>query len=94
MLAHLWLGLQNVLMVQNLLLIVAGTVSGMLMGALPGLTATMAVALLVPFTYAMNPASGLALLGAIYMGCVYGGAFSAILINTPRSRSRASGSRR
>lgn len=87
MLEHLWLGLQNVLMIQNLLLIVAGTVSGMVMGALPGLTATMAVALLVPFTYATNPASGLALLGAIYMGCVYGGAFSAILINTPGTPS-------
>lgn len=87
MLEHLWMGLRNVMMVQNLLLIVAGTVSGMVMGALPGLTATMAVALLVPFTYAMNPASGLALLGAIYMGCVYGGAFSAILINTPGTPS-------
>ena len=70
LLEHLWLGLQNVLMVKNLLLILAGTVSGMVMGALPGLTATMAVALLVPFTYTMNAASGLTLLGAIYMGCV------------------------
>ena len=87
MLEHLWMGLQNVLMVKNLLLIVAGTVAGMVMGALPGLTATMAVALLVPFTYTMNAASGLTLLGAIYMGCIYGGAFSAILINTPGTPS-------
>ena len=59
----------------------------MVVGALPGLTATMAVALLVPFTYAMDPIPGLVLLGAIYMGCIYGGAFSAILINTPGTPS-------
>ncbi len=87
MLEHLWMGLQHVVSIQNLLLVLAGTVAGMIVGALPGLTATMAVALLVPFTYAMDAVSGLVLLGAIYMGCIYGGAFSAILINTPGTPS-------
>jgi putative tricarboxylic transport membrane protein len=87
LLANIWLGLQHVVSLQNLLLIIAGTVSGMVVGALPGLTATMAVALLVPFTYTMDAVSGLVLLGAIYMGCIYGGAFSAILINTPGTPS-------
>lgn len=84
---HLLLGLQHLLSFNNLLLVIAGTVAGMIVGALPGLTATMAVALLVPFTYAMDPIPGLVLLGAIYMGCIYGGAFSAILINTPGTPS-------
>jgi putative tricarboxylic transport membrane protein len=87
MLEYILIGLHNLFTVENLLLVLAGTVSGMTMGALPGLTATMAVALLVPFTYSMNPIAGLVTLGAIYMGCIYGGAFSAILINTPGTPS-------
>ncbi len=55
----------------------------MIVGALPGLTATMAVAVMVPLTFGMEPVTGLAVLGAIYMSAIYGGCFSAILINTP-----------
>lgn len=71
----------------NLLLMLGGTVFGMFCGALPGLTATMAVALLVPFTFTMNPTSGLITLGAIYGGAIYGGSFSAILVNAPGTPS-------
>ena len=66
-----------------LLLILAGTVFGVIIGALPGLTSTMGVALLVPVTFGMSPASGLALLGAIYCSSTYSGAISAILLNIP-----------
>ncbi len=66
-----------------LLLIFAGTVFGVVIGALPGLTSTMGVALLVPVTFGMSPAAGLALLGAIYCSSTYSGAISAILINIP-----------
>lgn len=68
-------------------MIIAGLFGGLMAGALPGLTATMAVALLVPFTFTMNPTEGLIVLGAIYMACIYGGAFSAILVNTPGTPS-------
>lgn len=71
----------------NLVLAVAGVVAGTVIGALPGLTATMAVAVLVPFTFSMPPASGLIALGAIYTGAIYGGAYSAILLNTPGTPS-------
>ncbi|WP_052341343.1 tripartite tricarboxylate transporter permease [Salinarimonas rosea] len=71
----------------NLLLALGGVVLGTLIGALPGLSATMAVAVLVPFTFAMAPASGLIGLGAIYTGAIYGGAFAAILVNTPGTPS-------
>ncbi len=66
-----------------ILLIFAGTVFGVVIGALPGLTSTMGVALLVPVTFGMSPAAGLALLGAIYCSSTYSGAISAILLNIP-----------
>ena len=71
----------------NLLLALAGVAAGTVIGALPGFTATMAVAVLVPFTFGMNPASALISLGAIYTGAIYGGAYSAILLNTPGTPS-------
>lgn len=60
-----------------------GTVLGIIIGALPGLTSTMGVALAVPFTYGMSPVTGFAMLGGLYCGSVYGGAITAILVNTP-----------
>jgi putative tricarboxylic transport membrane protein len=71
----------------NIVLAAGGVVAGTIVGALPGLSATMAVAVLVPFTFAMEPASALILLGAIYTGAIYGGAYSAILVNTPGTPS-------
>lgn len=68
-------------------LALGGVVAGTIIGSLPGLTATMAVAVLVPITFAMPPASALILMGAIYTGAIYGGAYSAILINTPGTPS-------
>jgi putative tricarboxylic transport membrane protein len=67
--------------------VVVGVGAGIVVGALPGLTATMAIAILVPFTFAMSPIHGLVLLGGIYVGAIYGGSFSAILINTPGTPS-------
>lgn len=71
----------------NLALALAGVVLGTVIGALPGLSATMAVAVLVPFTFTMDPAAGLIALGAIYTGAIYGGAYAAILVNTPGTPS-------
>lgn len=71
----------------NLLFASGGVLAGIVIGALPGLSATMAVAVLVPFTFGMNPATGLIALGAIYTGAIYGGSYSAILINTPGTPS-------
>lgn len=64
-----------------------GVVAGTVIGALPGLTATMAIAVLVPLTFSMDPASALILMGAIYTGAIYGGAYSAILLKTPGTPS-------
>lgn len=59
----------------NLLLALAGVVAGTIIGSLPGLTATMAVAVLVPITFTMPVTSALIMLGAIYTGAIYGGAY-------------------
>jgi len=64
-----------------------GVAAGIVVGCLPGLTATMALAVLVPFTFTMDPATGLMTLGGIYVGAIYGGSISAILINTPGTPS-------
>lgn len=67
----------------SMAILCAGTVGGLLLGATPGLSPTMAVALLIPFTFHMDPAQGLMLLGAAYTATVAGGAVSAILLKIP-----------
>jgi len=67
----------------HLAVLAAGTIGGLLLGATPGLSPTLAVALLIPFTFNMEPASALILLGAVYTGTVAGGAVSAILLSIP-----------
>ncbi len=76
-------GLSMLLQPMPLFMVVAGTVFGIVIGALPGLTSTMGVALLVPVTFGMRPEAGLALLGAIYCSSTYAGSISAILLNIP-----------
>lgn len=71
----------------NIFLAFLGVAAGTIIGSIPGLTATMAVAVLVPVTFAMSPDSALILLGAIYTGAIYGGAYAAILLNTPGTPS-------
>jgi putative tricarboxylic transport membrane protein len=66
-----------------LLLVLAGVLGGVLIGALPGLTSTMGTALLLPFTLALDPIAAIALLAALYCAGTYGGSITAILINTP-----------
>ena len=66
-----------------LALLSVGTVGGLVLGATPGLSPTMAVALLIPFTFHLEPAHGLILLGAAYTSSVAGGAVSAILLRIP-----------
>ena len=65
------------------LLLLGGTLGGLILGATPGLSPTMAVALLIPFTFRLQPTEGLILLGAAYTATVAGGAVSAILLRIP-----------
>ncbi len=68
---------------KSLLLLFGGTIGGLILGATPGLSPTMAVALLIPFTFHLTPTQGLILLGAAYTSTVAGGAVSAILLKIP-----------
>ncbi len=67
----------------NILAIGGGMLCGVIVGAIPGMTGTMAVALALPFTFYMSPITGILLLVGIYKGAIYGGSISAILIKTP-----------
>lgn len=68
---------------QNFLAIVLGVVSGILVGAMPGLSATMAISLLIPFTFGMSPLVALGMMAGIYNGAMYGGSIPAVLLRIP-----------
>lgn len=70
-----------------LLTLVAGVFGGLVIGAIPGLTSTMAVGLLVPVTFGMDVRLGLAMLVAVYVGAISGGLVSATLLNIPGTPS-------
>lgn len=82
-------GLEMAFTVSNLALAVLGLAVGIFIGAIPGLNVPMAVALALPFTFALTPLSALALLIGIYKGGTYGGSISAILINVPGTPAAA-----
>ncbi len=66
-----------------ILLVAAGTCAGVYVGAIPGLSGTMAVSLLVSFTYGWSTHAALAVMIGVYVGAVFGGSRSAILLNIP-----------
>lgn len=80
-------GILSVLNYQTILLIFGGTLLGVVIGAIPGLTVTMGVALFLPVTFAMSPVDGLSLLMALYIGGTSGGLISAILLKIPGTPS-------
>ena len=71
------------------LVLIIGTFGGMIIGALPGLSANMGIALMIPFTYKMNPTCAIICLCTIYTSAIAGGSISAILIHTPGTPSSA-----
>lgn len=71
----------------NLLLISAGVLWGLVFGMIPGLTATLAVVVLIPVTYGMETVAGISMLIGIYVGGISGGLISAILIGMPGTPS-------
>ena len=87
MLENLIYAITVVFLWQNIVLILLGTAVGMVFGALPGLTVTLAVTLVLPFTFDLSPESGIVLLTGVYCAGTYAGSISAILINTPGTPS-------
>ncbi len=82
-------GFLNALAPINLLMMAAGTAMGIVIGCMPGLSAAMGVALMLPLTFTMKAETGLIVLGAIYCGAIFGGSISAILIHTPGTPASA-----
>ena len=81
--------LGSILQPNVLIMIFAGALGGITLGALPGLTATMGVALLVPFTFGLEMDASIGMLLGIYAGAMYGGSISAILVRTPGTPAAA-----
>ncbi len=79
----------NIFTLKVMFVIVVGVTAGIVVGALPGLTATMGVALLIPLTFGRPLLESLSMLMGIYTGAMYGGAISAILIRTPGTPAAA-----
>src|SRR5699024_5980790 len=82
-------GLINTLNVSVILAMFSGVILGIVIGALPGLSATMGVALMLPLTFGMEPTVGMLLLIGIYCAGIYAGSVSAILLKTPGTAASA-----
>lgn len=67
----------------SLLAIVGGLIGGIVIGALPGLSATMGMSVLIPFTFGLDPLVALGMMAGIYNGAMYGGAIPAVLLRIP-----------
>ncbi len=82
-LGSLFNGLASLMTLQNIAVCILGSVLGFVVGALPGLGCIAGVSLMLPLAFSLNPVAGIAMLGSIYYATMYGGAFSAILLNIP-----------
>ena len=82
-------GFVNALSPMNLGIMLISVTIGIIIGCMPGLSAAMGVALLLPLTFGMEPSTGLIMLGGIYCGAIFGGSISAILIHTPGTPASA-----
>ena len=67
----------------NIMLIFGSVLIGVMVGALPGLSSPMAIALLLPFTITLDPVPAVAMMAALYCAGTFGGSITAILINAP-----------
>jgi putative tricarboxylic transport membrane protein len=83
-LSNLWMGFHEIFNRPELILYCfGGIVIGQVVGILPGLGAVVTIAVLLPFTYSLDPAAALIAFCGIYYGCMFGGAISSILVNAP-----------
>ncbi|SFP37396.1 putative tricarboxylic transport membrane protein [Oscillibacter sp. PC13] len=89
MLDNITNALPNVFTLANLVYANLGLFFGIIIGALPGLTATMGVVLMLPLTFALDPVPSIVLLLGVYFGGIYGGSITAILLNTPGTPASA-----
>ena len=83
MLENLYAGAEMLARWDVLLALLVGSIGGVIIGAIPGVGAAVAIAILLPATFSLDPIVGLTMLMGIYGSSMYGGAIPAVLINTP-----------
>lgn len=83
MLEHFLTGFEMALRVDTFVMVSIGLFSGMLIGALPGFTTLMAMAILLPVSFFLDPLVGIPFLLGIYKGGIFGGSIPAILVSMP-----------
>jgi putative tricarboxylic transport membrane protein len=81
--------LASFMTLESIFFALASSLVGVIIGALPGLTATMGVALMTTLTIKLPPAQALLILICTYVGAIYGGSRSAILLNIPGTPASA-----
>ena len=82
-------GFLEVLSPVTLMYLILGVSMGTILGAIPGLTATMAIAIVIPFTFTMSPVASLLMLVGAYKGGIFGGSIAAILVSAPGTPASA-----
>lgn len=82
-------GYYQVLSIQTFPFLFLGVAGGIIVGALPGLTASVGIILLLPLTYQLDPSTAMVMLCGMFCGAIYGGSISAILVSTPGTPSAA-----
>jgi len=82
-------GLKVVLQPHMLLYILGGVAGGIIVGGLPGLSASTGIILFLPLTYQLSPVASIVIMCAIFKGAMFGGSISAILVRTPGTPSAA-----
>lgn len=86
---QLIVGFMTIMEPMNFLAVFVGVLGGMVIGAMPGLTAPMACALMIPFTYGMAPVPAITMLVSLYCGATFGGSIAAILVHAPGTPAAA-----
>jgi putative tricarboxylic transport membrane protein len=89
MVHDLMVGFLSVTNLGAIFAIISGVSVGVILGAIPGLTATMGIALIIPITFYMDPVISISMLIGAYKGGLYGGSISAILLGTPGTDAAA-----
>ena len=75
----------------NMLVILGGTILGIFIGAMPGMSSPMGLSIMLPFTFQLHGYAGIMMLLGIFCGSIYGGSISASLLNTPGTAASVSG---
>lgn len=82
-------GFQTIFNFTDIFIILIGVTLGILVGSIPGLTATMTIALLLPFSFGLSPVASILLMVSVFIGAIYGGSIAAIILNIPGTPAAA-----